>query len=90
MEHYNQAELDNVLTAASSNAASIAVLTEQLQSRRSLQKSFGMNLLLRTDIPLAEVARVVGVNRMTLHRWFREMSSKTRRENDSAIPLKSQ
>jgi predicted HTH domain antitoxin len=74
---------ENMLTAASLNAAVIEELEEQLKSRRSLQKSFGIQLVLKTDIPLAEVSRVIGVHRMTLHRWVKEENARISGKSDS-------
>jgi DNA-directed RNA polymerase specialized sigma24 family protein len=50
---------------------------------RERQREYVLALVLRTDLPLAEIARVAGLHRLTVSRWIREQNDEISRKNES-------
>lgn len=55
------------------NQKQLALLQEQVKHRRRIQKRWALMLYDFSNIPLVTIARTAGVNRMTLHRWVKEV-----------------
>lgn len=83
MEPLTGIDQEQFTEEALQNNKQIQLLLQQLARRRDVQKSYGISLVLRTELPLAECARIVGIHRMTLHRWVKEHNAGMKRENDS-------
>ena len=61
----------------------IEPLERALKHFRARQREYVIALVVRTELPLAEISRVAGLHRLTVSRWVREHNEATNRKSES-------